>query len=188
MPVNPDDPSTWTLEQFLEHGSTAELTDALGGHLRFERRSEAVVLGAQVGVAGVEALLAALEHLDGGAVVGRRHDVRVDVDGAHRGRALQRHLELRGHRARRRGETACDHEVPARGPVRVAVQQRADDPAVQDARERVVVRRRDEPRDEDVALDDYVIVHVGFALSKLDPEEAARTLALFAELDGSTAP
>ena len=37
-------------------------------------------------------------------------------------------------------------------------------------------------------LDDYVIVHVGFALSKLDPEEAARTLALFAELDGSTAP
>ena len=41
---------------------------------------------------------------------------------------------------------------------------------------------------EYVALDDYVIVHVGFALSKLDPEEAARTLALFAELDGSTAP
>lgn len=29
MPINPDDPSTWTLEQFLEHGSTAELTDAL---------------------------------------------------------------------------------------------------------------------------------------------------------------
>ena len=29
---------------------------------------------------------------------------------------------------------------------------------------------------------DYVILHVGYALSKLDPEEAARTLALFAEL------
>lgn len=29
MPINPDDQSTWTLEQFLEHGSTAELTDAL---------------------------------------------------------------------------------------------------------------------------------------------------------------
>lgn len=29
---------------------------------------------------------------------------------------------------------------------------------------------------------DYVIVHVGYALSKLDPEEAAKTLALFAEL------
>ncbi|MCB1955256.1 MAG: HypC/HybG/HupF family hydrogenase formation chaperone [Rhodocyclaceae bacterium] len=28
---------------------------------------------------------------------------------------------------------------------------------------------------------DYVIVHVGFALSKLDAEEAERTLALFAE-------
>jgi hydrogenase expression/formation protein HypC len=34
-----------------------------------------------------------------------------------------------------------------------------------------------------VALGDYVIVHVGYALNKLDPDEAARTLALFAELD-----
>lgn len=35
---------------------------------------------------------------------------------------------------------------------------------------------------EDVAVGDYVIVHVGFALNKLDPEEAARTLALFREI------
>ncbi len=35
---------------------------------------------------------------------------------------------------------------------------------------------------EDVAVGDYVIVHVGFALQKLDPEEAAQTLALFAEI------
>ena len=35
---------------------------------------------------------------------------------------------------------------------------------------------------ESVAVGDYVIVHVGFALNKLDPEEAAKTLALFAEL------
>jgi len=35
---------------------------------------------------------------------------------------------------------------------------------------------------EDVAEGDYVIVHVGYALSKLDPEEAAKTLALFAEI------
>ncbi|RTL47957.1 MAG: HypC/HybG/HupF family hydrogenase formation chaperone [Rhodocyclaceae bacterium] len=35
---------------------------------------------------------------------------------------------------------------------------------------------------EDVAIDDYVIVHVGYALSKLDPEEAEKTLALFAEM------
>ena len=35
---------------------------------------------------------------------------------------------------------------------------------------------------EGVALGDYVIVHVGYALNKLDPEEAAKTLALFAEL------
>jgi len=32
----------------------------------------------------------------------------------------------------------------------------------------------------DAGPGDYVIVHVGFALSKLDPEEAERTLALFA--------
>ena len=28
---------------------------------------------------------------------------------------------------------------------------------------------------------DYVIVHVGYALTKLDPDEAARTLRTFAE-------
>ena len=35
---------------------------------------------------------------------------------------------------------------------------------------------------EDIAVGDYVIVHVGFALQKLDPEEAAQTLAMFAEM------
>jgi len=35
---------------------------------------------------------------------------------------------------------------------------------------------------DDVAVGDYVIVHVGYALQKLDEEEAERTLALFAEL------
>ena len=35
---------------------------------------------------------------------------------------------------------------------------------------------------DDVAVGDYVIVHVGYALNKLDPEEAQRTLALFAEM------
>lgn len=34
---------------------------------------------------------------------------------------------------------------------------------------------------DDVAVGDFVIVHVGFALNKIDPEEAAQTLALFAE-------
>jgi hydrogenase expression/formation protein HypC len=34
---------------------------------------------------------------------------------------------------------------------------------------------------DDVAVGDYVIVHVGYALAKLDPDEAARTLAAFAE-------
>jgi len=36
-----------------------------------------------------------------------------------------------------------------------------------------------------VAVDDYVIVHVGYALNRLDPEEAAKTLQLFAELRNS---
>lgn len=35
---------------------------------------------------------------------------------------------------------------------------------------------------DNIAVGDYVIVHVGYALNKLDPEEAARTLALFAEI------
>lgn len=35
---------------------------------------------------------------------------------------------------------------------------------------------------DDVQVGDYVILHVGYALSKLDPEEAAKTLALFAQL------
>jgi hydrogenase expression/formation protein HypC len=34
---------------------------------------------------------------------------------------------------------------------------------------------------------DYVILHVGYALSLLDPTEAARTLALFEELAESEA-
>jgi hydrogenase expression/formation protein HypC len=34
----------------------------------------------------------------------------------------------------------------------------------------------------EAALGDYVIVHAGFAISRLDPEEAAQTLALFAQI------
>lgn len=37
-----------------------------------------------------------------------------------------------------------------------------------------------------IAVGDYVIVHVGFALSRLDAEEARRTLNLFAELETET--
>lgn len=39
----------------------------------------------------------------------------------------------------------------------------------------------------DAALGDYVIIHVGYALGKIDPEEARRTLDLFAELSASEA-
>ena len=35
---------------------------------------------------------------------------------------------------------------------------------------------------EEVQAGDYVIVHVGHAIGVIDPEEAARTLALFAEM------
>ena len=34
---------------------------------------------------------------------------------------------------------------------------------------------------EGVKVGDYVIVHVGYALTRLDPAEAAKTLALMAE-------
>ncbi len=34
-----------------------------------------------------------------------------------------------------------------------------------------------------VTVGDYVIVHVGHALTVVDPDEAERTLALFAELE-----
>jgi hydrogenase expression/formation protein HypC len=37
-----------------------------------------------------------------------------------------------------------------------------------------------------VQVGDYVILHVGYALSKLDPDEAERTLALFAALPRDT--
>ncbi|MHB0769488.1 HypC/HybG/HupF family hydrogenase formation chaperone [Bradyrhizobium sp. 5.13L] len=35
---------------------------------------------------------------------------------------------------------------------------------------------------EDLAVGDYVIIHVGYALAKIDPEEARRTLELLREL------
>lgn len=34
---------------------------------------------------------------------------------------------------------------------------------------------------EDVAVNDYVLIHVGYALNKVSEEEAQKTLALFAE-------
>ena len=34
---------------------------------------------------------------------------------------------------------------------------------------------------DDVEVDDFVLVHVGYALNKISPEEAERTLELFAE-------
>lgn len=34
---------------------------------------------------------------------------------------------------------------------------------------------------DDVAPGDYVIVHAGYALTRLDPEEARKTLELFAQ-------
>ena len=34
----------------------------------------------------------------------------------------------------------------------------------------------------EAALGDYVLVHAGFAISRVDPEEAAKTLQLLAEM------
>lgn len=38
---------------------------------------------------------------------------------------------------------------------------------------------------EDVAVGDFVIVHVGYALTKVDPVEAEKTLALFAQMEAA---
>jgi len=35
---------------------------------------------------------------------------------------------------------------------------------------------------DDVAVGDYVLIHVGYALERIDPLEAEKTLELFAEL------
>jgi len=35
---------------------------------------------------------------------------------------------------------------------------------------------------EEAAVGDYVLIHVGFALSKIDRDEAQRTLEMFSEL------
>lgn len=40
----------------------------------------------------------------------------------------------------------------------------------------------------DAAVGDYVVVHVGHAIGKVDPEEAERTLALFAEMEALAQP
>ena len=37
----------------------------------------------------------------------------------------------------------------------------------------------------EVKIGDYVIVHVGFAISKMDEAEAMKTLELFREIDGA---
>ena len=36
---------------------------------------------------------------------------------------------------------------------------------------------------ENVQVDEFVLIHVGYALNKISEEEAQRTLALFAEAD-----
>jgi len=41
---------------------------------------------------------------------------------------------------------------------------------------------------EGVQVGDYVIVHVGHAIGTIDPEEAQRTLALFADMSAMDTP
>jgi hydrogenase expression/formation protein HypC len=64
-------------------------------------------------------------------------------------------------------------------PARV-VERRSDDEAVVDlAGVRKAISLALVP---EAAVGDYVIVHVGYAIGRLDADEAERTLALFAEL------
>jgi len=41
---------------------------------------------------------------------------------------------------------------------------------------------------DDVRVGDYVVVHVGYALGRLDPEEAARTLELLRDVSVAAGP
>jgi hydrogenase expression/formation protein HypC len=41
---------------------------------------------------------------------------------------------------------------------------------------------------DDVAVGDYVLVHVGYALNKIDEDEALKTLSLFAEAGLTPSP
>lgn len=40
---------------------------------------------------------------------------------------------------------------------------------------------------DDLSVGDYVVIHVGYALTRIDPEEARRTLALLAEIGAAEA-
>jgi hydrogenase expression/formation protein HypC len=63
-------------------------------------------------------------------------------------------------------------------PVRV-IEKRSDEQAIVDLsgiRKEISLALVD-----GVEVGDYVILHVGYALSRLDPDEAERTLALFRE-------
>jgi hydrogenase expression/formation protein HypC len=41
---------------------------------------------------------------------------------------------------------------------------------------------------EDVRVDDYVLVHAGFGIRKMDSKEARETLAIFREMENSLDP
>lgn len=51
-------------------------------------------------------------------------------------------MEVRGHRAGRRGGAGLRHQVPGRGPIGMAIEQRADDATVEHAGEGFVMRLR----------------------------------------------
>jgi hydrogenase expression/formation protein HypC len=82
---------------------------------------------------------------------------------------------MRGERREERGEEYMCLAIPAQ-----VVELMDDDMATVDiggVRKEISLALVD-----GVALGDYVIVHVGYALNRLDPEEAEKTLRLFAEL------
>ena len=69
-------------------------------------------------------------------------------------------------------------------PARVVERQAGDDAIVDLGGVRKAISLALVP---EAQVGDHVIVHVGYAIGLLDPEEAARTLALFAELDACLA-
>src|SRR6185503_3311750 len=90
--------------------------------------------------------------LNSRAVVGDVDRMRDEFDLAV-GRRRPAHLDrvLRGHHGRRRLGAGALHQVIGRGPVRVAVHERADDPAGQNATECLMELLRAPRRDDLVA-------------------------------------
>src|SRR6185503_18466607 len=117
--------------------------------------------------------------LNSRAVVGDVDRMRDEFDLAV-GLRRPAHLDrvLRGHHGRRRLGAGALHQVIGRGPVRVAVHERADDPAGQNAIECLMELLRAPRRDDLVATDIALHVKAVFITRTAAEADAVRRIAI----------